>query len=170
MKMNKKGFMLAEVVIVAAVISTVLIFMYISINRMSNAYDTRNRYYDIDAMQVAMEINDTLDNSYDEVEYYIKIPNNNRLINFYNGNNNFNNTVAAYYIKSNMVSITELYDSLEIDAYLKEYIEYLKDNIIFNNYNYLLLVELKDKNISNEELSIGNVHFYTLKVGDANES
>ena len=42
--------MLAEVVVVSAVISTVLVTMYIAINRVSSAYETRNSYYDIDAL------------------------------------------------------------------------------------------------------------------------
>ena len=60
MKLNKKGFMLAEVVIVASVIAGILITLYISLNRVAAAYEKRNRYYDIDAMQVAMEINDAI--------------------------------------------------------------------------------------------------------------
>ena len=41
---GRKGFMLAEVVVVSAVISTVLVTMYIAINRVSSAYETRNSY------------------------------------------------------------------------------------------------------------------------------
>lgn len=52
--------MLAEVVVVSAVISTVLVTMYIAINRVSSAYETRNSYYDIDALFFAEEINDLI--------------------------------------------------------------------------------------------------------------
>ena len=54
MKLNKKGFMLAEVVVSASVIAVILVTLYIGLNRMTSAYETRNRYYDIDAQQVAM--------------------------------------------------------------------------------------------------------------------
>ena len=60
MKLNRKGFMLAEVVVSASVVAVVLVTMYIGINRMTAAYDKRNRYYDLDAQQVAMEVNDAL--------------------------------------------------------------------------------------------------------------
>ena len=59
-KLGRKGFMLAEVVVVSAVISTVLVTMYIAINRVSSAYETRNSYYDIDALFFAEEINDLI--------------------------------------------------------------------------------------------------------------
>ncbi len=59
-KLGRKGFMLAEVVVVSAVISTVLVTMYIAINRVSSAYETRNGYYDIDALFFAEEINDLI--------------------------------------------------------------------------------------------------------------
>ena len=44
MKLNRKGFMLAEVVVSASVVAVVLVTMYIGINRMTAAYDKRNRY------------------------------------------------------------------------------------------------------------------------------
>lgn len=166
MKLNKKGFMLIEVVIVATVISTVLIFLYISINRMSNAYDTRNRYYDIDAMQAAMEINDSLDNEYVNTQYYTPIPSDNRFISFYNSSG-INNTIEAYYVESNSLSVGKLLNDNNIDNYFKEYIKYLMDKLDFDKYSYLIIVELKDKNVSS--LALDNVRFYTLKVGDINE-
>ena len=163
MKMNKKGFMLAEVVIVATVISTILVFLYISINRMSIAYDKRDRYYDIDAMYATMGINDSLDNSYDDVQYYRAISNNSFII-FYN-NNNLKCTINAYYVKSSLASLGLLKSSLgNNESDLKEYIDYLEDNIEFENYNYLILAKLIDKNDQDK------IYFYTLKVGDSNEA
>lgn len=161
MKINKKGFMLAEVVIVATVITTVLVFLYVSINRMSLAYDKRDRYYNIDAMEVAMGVNDSLDSSYDSVTYYQSIPSSNSFINFYN-NSNLKYNIVSYYIKPNLTSLEWLKNSIN-DDYLKDYIDYLEDKFSFDDYNYLILVKLTDKN--NQD----NVYFYTLKVGDTDE-
>ena len=161
MKINKKGFMLAEVVIVATVITTVLVFLYVSINRMSLAYDKRDRYYNIDAMEVAMGVNDSLDSSYDSVTYYQSIPSSNSFINFYN-NSNLKYNIVSYYIKPNLTSLEWLKNSIN-DDYLKDYIDYLEDKFSFDDYNYLILVKLIDKN--NQD----NVYFYTLKVGDTDE-
>ena len=59
--------MLAEVVVVSAVISTVLVTMYIAINRVSSAYETRNSYYDIDALFFAEEINDLIKENFKQI-------------------------------------------------------------------------------------------------------
>ena len=164
MKMNKRGFILSEVVIVASVISTILIFLYISLNRMANAYDTRNRYYDIDAMYIAMGINDILsreDFSPAEIQYYTNLIDNNgyqyieEYADFYS---NTGYTLSeAYYVKSNMVSLEQLNTSLGSDKiYLKDYIDYLKDGI-----QYLIIVEVQKEDDD-------DVYFYTLKEGDPN--
>ena len=62
MKLNCKGFMLAEVVVVSVIICTVLVTLYTSLVRINNAYDTRNRYYDINTLYFTEEVNDILIN------------------------------------------------------------------------------------------------------------
>lgn len=168
MKLNKKGFMLAEVVIVAAVVSTVLVFLYIALNRMTLAYNTRNRYYDIDAMYVAMEVNDILIKN-DEIENYtndnyknlLEVSALNDYKQFYNTNIGYT-LKKAYYIESDNIIIEQLNESINNDQYLKDYISYIKDKIAFDNYNYLILIELQKENAD-------DIYFYTLKVGDINE-
>ena len=171
MKLNKKGFMLAEVVIVASVIAGILITLYISLNRVAAAYDKRNRYYDIDAMYVAMEINDILidDGSLDYYanSNYVDLLHNqeNQGVDFFG---EFYDSESGYllrevyYIRANEQSLNDL-NNFTSDVYLKDYTSYLKDNIEFNDYDYLILVEIEK---ANED----DIYFYTLKVGDTNES
>ena len=172
MKLNKKGFMLAEVVIVAAVIAGILVTLYISVNRMTHAYDTRNRYYDLDAMYAAMEVNSILIRDNDIKRY---LENNNDYIKFINNQENqgvdlysdfYLNTgydlTGVYYVKSSLVSIKKLSNSTNNDLYLSDYLDYLEDSIPFDNYKYLIIVELsKDED---------DIYFYTLKVGDSSET
>ncbi len=171
MKLSKKGFMLAEVVIVASVITTVLVFLFISINRMSNAYDKRNKYYDIDAMYAAMEVNNILIRNNDIKRYlennndYIKFINNqeNQDVNLYSDfylNTGYDLT-GVYYVKSSLVSIKELSNSTNNDLYLSDYLDYLEDSIPFDNYKYLIIVELSKED--------DDVYFYTYKGGKKNE-
>lgn len=61
MKLNRKGFMMAEVVVVSAVIVTVLVTLFTGINKVSTAYEKRNKYYDITSSQFAIEANDILE-------------------------------------------------------------------------------------------------------------
>lgn len=60
MKLGRNGFMLVEVVVVSAVIATVLVTMFIAINRVSSAYSTRDSYNSVDALYLAMAENDIL--------------------------------------------------------------------------------------------------------------
>lgn len=62
MKLNSKGFMLVEVVVVSAVIATVLVTMFMSVNRVTSAYRDRDSYNSIDALYLAMAENDILIN------------------------------------------------------------------------------------------------------------
>ena len=174
MKLSNKGFMLAEVVIVASVISTVLVFLFISINRMSNAYDTRNRYYDIDAMYAAMAVNDylirnnlieTIDTSgeltsvleqsdYNELEE--------QLLYLYDGV-----FISVYYVSYHPNDLALLNSSITNKRALNDYLDYLSDNLDFENeeYEYLIIVELRN------ETDLDDARFYTLKVkGDNNET
>ena len=158
MKLNKKGFMLAEVVIVAAVISGILVALYISVNRMSHAYDTRNRYYDIDAMYAAMNIND-------EIKRNNTIYNSNSPTNIISAFVYSYNSITSHKIKAYYVPLSPETTSIElanVDEYFTEYIEYLNDNIKFSNYKYLIIVELQKKDAD-------DVYFYTLKVEEVGD-
>lgn len=190
MKLNKKGFMLAEVVVVAAVISTALVTMYIGLNRLTQAYETRNRYYDIDAMQIAMEVNDMIKKNNFLNTISEECPTSNNLLNcsddlsdYYNdyfyinyiGDNKSGfskyNDINIYYssfdrsnienTKSNINSLKSL-DVTNTTNTFKDYVDYLSNNIDFSgNYNYLIIVELQKKDVDNS-------YYYTLKVGDNN--
>lgn len=184
MKLNKKGFMLAEVVVVAAVISTALVTMYIGLNRLTQAYETRNRYYDIDAMQIAMEVNDLLvkndiintcslsNNNYSDLysqdclHFQGLLPLKNDINLFFNSN------IEVYYVKSAEDSFMAFNDDMpsyyegnskQLALTSIDYINYLSNNISFDDYSYLIVVFLqKDKNDND------SYYYYTLKVGDNN--
>lgn len=141
--------MLAEVVVVSAVISTVLVTMYIAINRVSSAYETRNSYYDIDALFFAEEINELIKG---------KEPTNTTAL-------SFENLSIAYqnldYTDANGYFIKSLNDNIEGKATLKDFISYLKSKLNNdNNYKYIIISELCK--------SDSDCHYYALKVGDDN--
>lgn len=160
MKLNRKGFMLAEVVVSASVVAVVLVTMYIGINRMTNAYNKRNKYYDLDAQQVAMEVNDiireegsgiTFDNSgvLQTQRIKSKYSDITNLFTIYKNEFNYNNNV---YI-ANKTGIDTLKKS-NVSESLKNYLEYFA-NKTKENYSYFIVVELE----RNSEY-----YYYTLKV------
>lgn len=186
MKINRRGFTLAEVVVASVTVATILITLFVGLNRMTKAYETRNRYYSIDAMYAAMEINDIIKNDANKTSFENELDNKGAISinNFFVSNqeykdldllyhDEFSYDVFAYVAKNNEDSIDklksfningELYSDYKSTKTLDEYIEYLKGNIDFNiNYSYLVIVELR--NIKD----INDCQYYTLKVrGDNN--
>ena len=164
MKLNRKGFMLAEVVVSASVVAVVLVTMYIGINRMTAAYDKRNRYYDLDAQQVAMEVNDALvrnngsDVTFDNSGILLseQISSNysetKELFDLYKNNLKYNNNV---YIVKDKNGFNKLKDS-GINQSFKDYIDYFVSKTSFDEeYSYFIMVELKKND---------DYYYYTLKV------
>lgn len=138
--------MLAEVVVVSVVVASVLVTMYISLNRISSAYETRNRYYDIDAEYYAIAAND----------YMIKNNTTNiepKLSNIYIGLN---------YSSANAYYVTQLDTFTSNKQTFTDYINYLKENIDPNtSYDYMIITELCKTQ--------DDCYYYTLKVGDTDD-
>lgn len=171
MKLNKKGFMLAEVVVSASVIAVILVTLYIGLNRMTSAYETRNRYYDVDAQQVAMEVNDALirGNYLDSVKSSANTSSNY----IYNMSDEFAADYQGFHdqLKSNFDYYdVQVFFSLYADDKLGElkevyktasfgnYIDYLLDKIDFNeSYSYFIVVELQKKDVN-------DCYYYALRV------
>ena len=104
MRINRKGFMLAEVVVVSVIVCVCLVTLATGIARVSKAYDTRNRYYDVNALYMAEKAN----------LYLIEDGNINNLIN--NGssikvNNDNLNNIISFYKSADSGSTTNIYFS-----------------------------------------------------------
>ncbi len=159
MKFGRKGFMMAEVVVVSVVIAVVLITLFTGLNRVSSAYEKRDRYYDIDALYLAMMANDILIKSGDintiiKTGNSIKITNDdvNLLLNTYN-----NDDVNLYFSLYEKGKIDKLKDLSTTKETTKEFIDYLKDKFDFNDdYNYVIISEIC-KNVD-------DCYYYALKV------
>ena len=158
MKFGRKGFMMAEVVVVSVVIAVVLITLFTGLNRVSSAYEKRDRYYDIDALYLAMMANDILIKSGDintiiKTGNSIKITNDdvNLLLNTYN-----NDDVNLYFSLYEKGKIDKLKD-LPNKKTTKEFIDYLGTKFDFNDdYNYVIISEIC-KNVD-------DCYYYALKV------
>lgn len=161
MKLNRKGFMLAEVVVSASVVAVVLVTMYIGINRMTAAYDKRNRYYDLDAQQVAMEVNDLLKRDSEQNNFTSLTDNYYSLedieVNYSKLKDVFNSlgeNINTYYAKNEDGFNTM--KSLNINQSFKDYLDYFISKTNFDeNYSYFIVVELKKND---------DYYYYTLKV------
>lgn len=174
MRINRKGFMLAEVVVVSVMVCVCLVTLATGIARVSKAYDTRNRYYDVNALYMAEkanlflikygEINELLDSINSTPQELFKLEYKDNKINFKSGNENLANALN-YYIFNNAGATLRLYiskydklkEATENRVYInslkglndnqtyKEYIDYLSGHLDFTGgYNYLLIPEICD--------------------------
>ena len=160
MKFGRKGFMMAEVVVVSVVIAVVLITLFTGLNRVSSAYEKRDRYYDIDALYLAMMANDALiengsiNNLINDGTSTIIEANDdvNLLLNTYN-----NDDVNLYFSLYEKGKIDELKDLSTTKETTKEFIDYLGTKFDFNDdYNYIIISEIC-KNVD-------DCYYYALKV------
>lgn len=146
--------MLAEVVVVSAVISTVLVTMYIAINRVSSAYETRNSYYDIDALFFAEEINDLIKDKEPPKDFKLSLGD---LSTAYQDYLNYEKANGYY------ITPSTLNNTIKGKQTLKDFMSYLKTKLSNdNNYTYIIVSELCTPD--------DDCRYYALKVkvGDNN--
>lgn len=174
MKLDRKGFMLAEVVVVSVVVATVLITLYAGLSKVSSAYSTRNRYYDVDSLYVAMEENNII------LRYGISLngalTSANNLytwaydLNYLGAASNIQNFETFYYDETGsqinvyitpydkdvMLQLKSLNDKLTFSDYL----DYLSESLDFSdgNYNYMIIVERIENNDNDD------CYYYALKL------
>lgn len=166
MKLNRKGFMMAEVVVVSVIICTVLVTLYTALARINNAYDTRNRYYDIDTLYFTEEINYSLISS-GLINKLIQNGNSvkvtlegqgidlNEISSFYNSNNKGETKIYFSLYKKN--DVNKLANLTGLNETFKDYITYANDHFNYNeDYEYMLITEMCKTN--------DDCYYYGLRV------
>ena len=158
-KIGRKGFMLAEVVVVSVVISTALIGLYVGLNKVSSAYDTRNRYFDIDSLYIAMEINDILirnGNSFNNVFRF----NDEEFISYYKDITNDDITAFIVRYDERFKDLLEInYGKIKRKTF-SEFLDYLEGHFVFDDddYDYMIIVERM------EDGNLNDCYYYALRL------
>ena len=151
MKLNCKGFMMAEVVVVSVIICTVLVTLYTALVRINNAYDTRNKYYDMNALYFTEEVNDVL--IYNKIINKLIKEGNSKKVELDSLSLDYNNLNSVYGITSDgsIEVYFSPYDKDKVSALknivktttFKEYITYLEGHFNYNeDYEYMLITEM----------------------------
>ena len=130
MKLNKKGFMMAEVIVVSSIVLITLTSLYMSYNKIYSTYKKRINYYDVSIIYDLDQIrrNEVIDAPTDNTKYkkYSKS----------------NTTVYIIPLKDNKIADTNLSQE---NTTFNEYLKYLKNSITVNNCNYILVMEKCDE-------------------------
>lgn len=142
MKLGRNGFMLVEVVVVSAVIATVLVTMFIAINRVSSSYSTRDSYNSVDALYLAMAVNDILREN-NELSDLICNNSNTREITDSSLKEAYNSigSINLYYSPYDRDKVLSLKKN---KATFDGFIDYISNKLDYSNtnYNYLIISEL----------------------------
>ncbi len=132
---NNKGFMLAEVVIVSAILITTLVSLYVGFARVYKAYEERSSFFDTDSIYALKSIEDTLidDMVFNEL---VKRIDSDNYIYFSNGSITIDNDYIKEYIKKIMenYNIEYFYLTKYDSNSLNTIINLDNDNIVFNDF------------------------------------
>lgn len=112
--MNNKGFMMAEVVVVASIVLVTLVGFYTSYNKIISIYNQRIKYYDVTTLYKLANIRE---NHLSELTL-----NSTKTI---SGNN-------VYYVDKNKVKDKSINVS-GLNQTFKDYLDYLSTSLDFNN-------------------------------------
>lgn len=136
MKLNKKGFMMAEVIVVSSIVLITLTSLYISYNKIYSTYKKRINYYDVSIIYDLDKIRRNV---------VIDAPTNNTKIEN-DVISESNTTVYAIPLPITDNKITDLsQENTTFNTTFNEYLKYLKNSITVNNCNYILVMEKCDE-------------------------
>jgi len=158
MKLNKKGFMMAEVVVVSSVVLIILTTLYISYNKIVSLYETRLMYEDSNLLYSLAYYRDSLVETYDEEHgdrlskacydlYYEQGSNNHYdiLLNRVEYLPKVFNEDIVYLIHNNYEQKIDAEKFLNHNGHLNntlvEYINYLSTSVDFSDADYIMLLE-----------------------------
>ena len=146
MRKDNRGFMLAEVIIVSSIIVTVLVTMYTGLNKLFVKYDELSRYYNVDAIYLAKNVEDYLIDSY-QMGSVISNSLSNGYVDLRDGGyfNNAENLISDDVVKLYFIGNYEkTFNNVDEDnlkslkggeRYFADYVDYVKNDII-NKYGY----------------------------------
>ena len=160
MKLNNKGFMLAEVIISASVIIVTLVSLYAGFARVYKAYEIRSTYYDADSVYALKTISDYFIDEMVFNSYISSINNTNKYVEF-KKNESPSNKIDAFinkmienynfnfYLTRYNSDYLESIESISSD--LEEYINFLNSDGVIDddaNYKYIFISETNDGRFS----------------------
>lgn len=165
-KMNDKGFMMAELVVVSSIVLVVLVAMYTSFNKIYSIYKSRIGYYDVTTLyrlgfyRDVLVYNNTIEGlknnavSSGIVEITNSIP----------GEDNVDDKVFMIYNNKKKID-SSIFGSINVSSTFKDYVDYLKDSIDFSNFEYMLIMERCDLNGGSVDIDSCNYSYLEIIFG-----
>lgn len=156
MKLNKKGFMMAEVIVVSAIVLSLLTTLYISYNKVFSLYQSRTEYEDVNLLYDLAYYRDVLiqKGNFDTAlgDLYERQESGNShdlLLTYYNYYQSYNSSAGAnqellgndnvfmIYLKDGSINESKTDGQLTY----KDYINYLNNSKEFTDTNCIMVLE-----------------------------
>lgn len=138
-KMNNKGFMMAEVVVMAAIILGVLTSIYTSYSKVFARYSTVLNYYNVDGIYTLAAYRDNMIGN-GNLQVYLNSVNEHGYIKFADNHENYPGLCIVKKDNINNLLTDASAASSSFNQAYKEYIEYIYKSVSFKN-NYVMLLE-----------------------------
>lgn len=144
MKLNNKGFMMAEVIVTCSIVVVTLVGLFTSYSKAYLRYKERSYYYNVDNSYACNYLRDLL------IENNILYNNN---ASYYYIDNTVNDKISVLLNNYNITSVivVDLSQTTNIEGLItdsmnntyKDYLKYLNNSIIYdlNKEKYLLIIE-----------------------------
>lgn len=176
-KLNKKGFMMAELIVVSSIILVTLVSLYTSYNKIYSIYNGRIGYYDVATLYRLSYYRDVL-NKYDLMDDAKDKALNNKIVTVYNNKafnglflslpgdvdlKNVEDTVFLVYNNKNNIDSSIFNDVSGVKPTFKDYVDYLKDSIDFSSFEYMLIMERCNLDASGNE-NIDSCNYSYLEI------
>lgn len=151
--MNKKGFMMAELVVVSSVVLVTLVGLYTSYNRIYSIYKTRVRYYDVVTLYRLGYYRDILYKN-DILDDVINASNSG-VVDVYNSQSGKGSVFSlpeserlkdvedlVYMVNNNGRSINrDTFAGKSMHITFLEYVDFLEKSVDFSKFNHMLISE-----------------------------
>ena len=157
MRLNKKGFMMAEVVVVSAVVLIFLATIYVSYNQIYSKYKSRVSYYDAVSLYQLSYFRDALIENKKLVSA-LESARTNNVVEIYNagdssfqlsGDDSTKQRAFIIYNKGDNLKGTELDSISNIHETYKDYIKYLSTSVDLKDAYYVMVNEQCNKDNEN---------------------
>lgn len=175
MKKNSKGFFLAETIVMVALVTTVIAFVYPNVSKIYNNYKNQALYYDqtedLYFLKQIYEINK--DNSFSKSycnKWHIVSGTNINTITTWDGFNNYKNNldyINKYSFTSDFIEDEKYYTDFYV--YILDYMgTYSSDNYNFNKYLKRMKKTTNDPNaerlVGVFKISDGTTRYASIKI------
>lgn len=143
-KINQKGFVLAEAFIVSTFVLGILVFMFLQIRTIINAYDKSFSYNTIPGIYINKEIKKIIQaNDYTTI---LEEVNNNDYVIIDSSNTDYNDIFEASNAKTLVISKGDLTSLKENETLSPKFQDYIKTLVDSNRYQFI--IEFNDDTFS----------------------